>query len=109
MRLPHPYRETLMWRQGDILISTVGAIPTGATRRGDVVIAEGEATGHRHRVENPATAELLEYRGALYLRVLADKAKVIHEEHGPIALPRGMYLVWQQREYAPESIRPVRD
>ena len=98
-----------MWRQGDILISTVEAVPRGAVRRGDGVIAEGELTGHSHRIENTAGAELLEHRGALYLRVLAEKARVVHQEHGPITLPRGAYAVWRQREYTPESIRPVHD
>ncbi len=98
-----------MWRQGDVLISAITAVPSRAVRRRELVIAEGEATGHRHRVEDPATAELLEDRGVLYLRVLADRARVVHEEHGPIVLARGEYLVWQQREYSPESIRTVRD
>jgi hypothetical protein len=98
-----------MWRQGDILISTVRAIPKGAVLRSHGVIAEGELTGHSHRIQHSTTAELLEYGGSLYLRVLADEARVVHEEHGPITVPWRMYLVWQQREYTPKSIRPVKD
>ena len=98
-----------MWRQGDILISAVEAAPRGAVRRSDGVLAEGELTGHSHRIEHRATAELLEHRGALYLRVMADEAKVVHQEHGPITLPRGVYAVWRQREYTPQRIYPVKD
>jgi hypothetical protein len=98
-----------MWRQGDVLIAAVDSIPGGAVRRPNCVLAEGELTGHSHRVEQYAAAELFEHAGSLYLRVLADEAKLVHQEHGPIALPRGQYRVWQQREYSPQSIRPVRD
>ena len=98
-----------MWRQGDVLIATVDAIPPGATRRSNCVLAEGEITGHSHRIDQSGVAELLDCKGRLYLRVLAKEAKVVHQEHGPITLPQGLYTVWRQREYSPQSIRPVRD
>ena len=47
-----------MWRQGDILIAAVQEIPRGSTRRPNCVLAEGELTGHSHRIDQPATAEL---------------------------------------------------
>jgi hypothetical protein len=98
-----------MWRQGDVLISAVDAIPRGAASRPNCVLAEGELTGHSHRIDQPGAAELLEYEGMQYVRVLAREAKVVHQEHGPITLPQGLYAVWQQREYTPQSIRPVTD
>ena len=98
-----------MWRQGDVLIAAAGEVPLGATKRPNCVLAEGELTGHSHRVDQPGVAELYELRGVLYLRVLASEAKVVHQEHGPITLPRGVYAVWQQREYTPRAIRPVTD
>ena len=90
-----------MWRQGDVLIAETVAIPPGATKRPNCVLAEGELTGHSHRIDQAGVAELYESRGLLYLRILAREAKVVHEEHGPIALPQGVYEVWQQREYTP--------
>jgi hypothetical protein len=98
-----------MWRQGDVLIAAVDAIPPGAVMRQNCVLAEGELTGHSHRVDQTGVAELRERGGVLYLRVLAAEAKVVHQEHGPITLPRGVYTVWQQREYTPKSIRTVAD
>ena len=98
-----------MWRQGDVLISAVDAIPRGATKRRDCVLAEGEITGHSHRIDQPGAATLFEHEGRLYLRVLAGEAKVVHQEHGPITLKQGLYTVWQQREYSPESLRTVND
>jgi len=109
---PFCLRDTIMWRQGDVLIisaSPIDAIPAGATKRPNCVLAEGELTGHSHRIDQPGVAELFESRGTLYLRVLAKEAKVVHQEHGPITLAQGLYVVWQQREYTPESVRRVRD
>jgi len=102
-------KDPIMWRQGDILIAQVHEIPRGATRRPNCVLAEGELTGHSHRIDQPATAELFESKGRLYLSVLAREAQVVHQEHGPITLTKGFYAVWSQREYSPESIRAVKD
>ncbi len=99
----------MMWRQGDVFIAAVPSIPAGATPRPHCVLAEGEITGHSHRVEGQRVAELYEHSGTLYLKVTAASARVIHQEHGPVTLPRGCYRVWPQREYSPEAIRVVRD
>jgi hypothetical protein len=71
------------------------------------VLAYGEVTGHAHRVETPDHAELWRVGGdinMLYLRVLAP-TRIVHEEHRPIPLEPGVYRVWQQREYVPQSQR----
>jgi hypothetical protein len=99
----------MLWRQGDIFIESVPAIPKAAAPRPHCVLAEGEITGHSHRVAEQDAARLFAHRTALYLEVLADAATVAHEEHGPVTLPRGAYRVWRQREYSPEAIRVVRD
>jgi hypothetical protein len=98
-----------MWRQGDVFIAVVDAIPAGSVKRPNCVLAEGELTGHSHRVDQTGAAELYECQGALYLRVLAGEAVVVHQEHGPITLSQGVYAVWQQREYTPRALRPVTD
>jgi hypothetical protein len=73
------------------------------------VLVEGEATGHSHRVEDLATAEVFQDGETLYLSVRAESARIVHQEHGPITLQRGNYRVWKQREYAPDAIRWVTD
>jgi hypothetical protein len=98
-----------MWRHGDVFIAAVDAVPGGAVRRTGWVLAEGEATGHSHRIDRPETVELYERGGMMYLRVVAESATVIHQEHRPITLPRDTYRFWQQREYSPGAIRTVRD
>ncbi|WP_273557165.1 hypothetical protein [Methylobacterium frigidaeris] len=38
-----------------------------------------------------------------------DQARVVHDEHGTIALARGVYRVWRQREYTLQRIVTVQD
>jgi hypothetical protein len=98
-----------MWRHGDVLIAAIDALPTDAAKRAGAILAHGEITGHSHRIAAPGTAELWELGGMLFVKVVADTAIVVHEEHRPITLPRGLYRVWQQREYTPQEIRRVID
>jgi hypothetical protein len=98
-----------LYRHGDVLVAQVWGIPRGAAKRPHLVLAEGEVTGHSHRIAEPGAAELYQKGRDVYLRVLADAATLIHQEHGPVSLPRGDYRVWRQREYSPSEIRVVRD
>jgi hypothetical protein len=91
----------IMWRQGDVFIAPTSEIPDGAERLGHCVLAEGELTGHSHRIDQPGAAELFERSDNLYLRVLAESAMVVHDEHHSITLLRGCYRVWRQREFRP--------
>jgi hypothetical protein len=73
-------------RQGDVLIIPQKASPQG-TKLPHLTLAEGEVTGHRHRISN-GEAELLERDGVLYLRVLSPTALLTHEEHAEYHSPR---------------------
>ena len=98
-----------LYRHGDVLVKSVEALPEGAKKRGNVTLAYGEITGHSHRIADPATAQTFEVNGQLYLEVTSATAQLIHEEHATIELPKGVYHVWQQREYTPGEIRRVYD
>ena len=50
------------------------------------VLAEGELTGHAHRVDVDV------YEDEVGVREFSGPTTVTHEEHGPIALPRDDYL-----------------
>jgi len=97
----------MMVRQGDILLVLVdGDVPRGARvverEGGSIVIAHGEATGHRHRVRSN-DAELYERATERFLRARAP-VELVHEEHGTIELRAGLYKVLRQREYVPQSM-----
>jgi hypothetical protein len=98
-----------MWRHGDVLIATTPSIPTNAHRRPGAILAYGEITGHSHRFQQMAGVELWEHDGILFAKIETDTATVIHEEHRPITLTRGVYRIWMQREYTPGAIRRVAD
>ena len=86
---------------------------------GGIVLAHGEATGHRHTLEAPEApvyvlGELDEME--LAIDVLGeDGAVVTHQEHAALKLERGLWQVRRQRELdwaqdeAPVSISWVAD
>jgi hypothetical protein len=95
-----------MWRQGDLLIVKVGAIPNNAAKCDTRVLAEGEITGHLHELD---TGDVYMEKGTLYFRVSAGTATLAHPEHKPLTFERGSYKVVRQREYTPAGWRRVSD
>lgn len=93
-----------MYRQGDVLIISVNAVPTTAEAEEAgprTVLARGEATGHAHVLE---AEELVSYRhGDDRYFAVAREAVLRHEEHGAIRIPPGSYRVVIQREYVPRD------
>jgi hypothetical protein len=114
---PSATGEQQMFRQGDVMVSRVRAIPKGAVEvkqpSDKIVLAWGEVTGHSHAL---AVDEAQEFTFAdaggivrRFLKVFDKGATVRHEEHAPIPLPPGFYEITRQREYTPEEIRNVAD
>lgn len=98
-----------MYRHGDVIIARVKSIPPAAIRRPTALLARGEATGHSHRIEDPKTVEVFDHDGVGYLRVTSEETRLVHDEHLPIVLPRGIFRFWMQREYTPKEIRRIID
>jgi len=89
------------YRQGDVSILTTAKLPRGAKRvRGEPILARGEVTGHAHRITE-GKVRLYQIGVVLYLRVLSEFAKLYHEEHEDVILPRGDYAIRRQREFDP--------
>ncbi len=99
----------MLYRHGDVLIQKIQKIPADAKKLQGLTLAEGEVTGHSHRIKERANAIMHRLDAIRYLTVTTAPATIIHEEHGPIELPKGKYKVWRQREYTPERIITVRD
>lgn len=99
-------------RQGDILLVPVDQMPPWAvsvkrSRGQGIVVAEGEATGHHHRVMDRHSHEFLAIGSReRFLRVSKNGATLTHEEHEPIEVPPGTYEIRQQREFAPPEPTP---
>ena len=102
-------RTATLWRQGDVFLIATSGLPLAGRVERRPVLAEGELTGHAHRLEDPASGRVFSVGSDLYLEVLADTATIVHEEHGAVTLPRGGYAIRIQREYSPQEIRRVAD
>ena len=93
-------------RQGDVIL--LPAKTTEGQKLPHLTLAEGEVTGHKHRISD-GQAELYEKDGTLCLKVLSETAMLTHEEHEAIAIPKGTWMIRIQREYEPEGWRYVAD
>ena len=101
------------WRQGDIYFVKVDEEPRReGTPVKNGVIAKGETTGHAHRVAPSSMAQgaLLSLVGReMFLRSPGAGTTIVHDEHGPIALPAGRFAVVPQREFDGLGWRQVLD
>lgn len=97
------------YRQGDVLLVKLDSLPQDAKvtqKKGAVILALGEATGHKHQIKTGVIA--YEWKGNMLIEVKKGTA-LTHEEHDAIALVPGVYQRIIQREYSPLSIREVKD
>ena len=111
-----------IFAQGDLLFERVAdAVPSGTIEENvegaALVLAEGEETGHRHAVCERVTMfrndrlarDIPAGLYIVHLQVASAHARVTHDEHAPITLPRGTYRVRRQREFRPRDARVLPD
>lgn len=111
-----------LYAQGDLLIEQVADVrPSGTVITpaldGAVVLAEGEATGHRHAIfegvvmfrDDGLARDIPPGLYVGHVRVDEPQARLVHDEHAPITLPRGTYRVRRQRELEPQDARIIVD
>jgi len=100
--------EERRWmRHGDVFLVEVKEIPATAKVKEDGILAEGEQTGHHHRVVSGAVV-MEGFDEQLYVDVKDDIAKIVHQQHGdkvgnPIYrfkdIPHGKYRVGIKRQH----------
>lgn len=75
------------------------------------ILAEGEATGHAHRVVSDVPVDVYELSSGIREFVIKDTASIVHEEHRKISLPEGDYYSDKVLEYDhfAEEVRKVKD
>lgn len=88
------------YRQGDLLLQSITSIPKSAKKLNTLILLRGEATGHTHRIES---GQVFSDSGLLYI-ALSNPTSLVHEEHSPIKLPKGLYAVKRQKEYASKDM-----
>ena len=89
-------------RQGDVLLVPVDIEPPKNAQPVELVIlAEGEQTGHAHRLRG----NVIEWtaQGERYVRVVGEMGTLQHEDHDPdpvaVVTPDVTYRVVPQREW----------
>jgi len=100
-----------MFRQGDVLLIPIDYVPLAATkqpRKGDIVLAHGEVTGHAHRIKELQADVFMGAAGTRFLRA-AEPVNLTHEEHATVSIPPGAYRIVQQREWDGADSLAVRD
>ncbi|HVX74976.1 MAG TPA: hypothetical protein VHB49_02545 [Bradyrhizobium sp.] len=111
-----------IFAQGDLLIERVpDVLPSGAVEENaegaPLVLAEGEESGHRHAIRERVTMfrddklarDIPEGLYIGHVKVGSAYARITHEEHAPLTLPRGTYRVRRQRELGPRDVRVLAD
>lgn len=104
------------YAQGDILVEQIDApVFSGEfvpTENGSTVVAEGEATGHHHRLfgtfnwyrDDALARDIPDGLYIGHVQVLPPAAQLTHEEHAPIHLKQGFYRLRRQRQLEPIDI-----
>jgi hypothetical protein len=87
-----------------------------ASRKGKIILARGEKTGHTHtidarvadlfnwgkdEVDYPPSSGKIQDAAVL---VVSEPTTVEHQEHPPLDLPAGAYRVVRQRRYEPKRL-----
>lgn len=98
-----------MVRQGDVLLVATDRNDTGTQEPpaadGSIVLALGEATGHRHRFAD-SSAVVADAPRVRQLRVVGGTSALLHEEHSPIEVPAGRYDLPRQVEWT-DDLEPI--
>jgi hypothetical protein len=105
-----------IFRQGDVLVMQVAAIPTDAlafprkTDNGRTVLAYGEVTGHAHALDAKMATAYGPSDDAFWMAV-EPGATITHEEHSAVVIPDTVQYVKvvRQREYSAAGERRVAD
>ena len=102
------------FQQGDILIKRVSGLPKGEIIKAEnvgYVLAEGETTGHKHKIEEVQFARMVKtVDGKVYLSV-TKAVPLKHDEHYIIIIEPGEYEVSKVREkdHTTKLVREVQD
>jgi hypothetical protein len=97
------------YTQGDVFLEECEKIPNTAKPSNNLVLAEGETTGHKHVLQGK-TIQVFREPGEGRVFVKTDVGTVlVHEEHAPIQLKKGLFEVKRQAEYTPVGMRQVQD
>lgn len=92
---------TQHYRHGDVPLHPIKKVSGEIIKHdGSFILAEGEATGHHHRITVPRLEdmEIRKTTDGGYIVTLKSEATLSHEEHGTLKVAPGTYSVGHERE-----------
>jgi len=107
-------KKDVLYQQGDVLMFKVNEIPKTCKNKkpqnNEWVLAEGEATGHKHTVTLDGCKLMEDDDKQLWLRT-SKSVTIKHQEHKAITIPKGKYRIGIVQEIDPftEEIKKARD
>ncbi len=91
-----------MYRQGDVLLRKIDNVSPYLQFQEvgkEYVVAEGEKTGHKHKLASNGGIQIAGYGiGGGLTATLAMPGVLTHDEHAPIELEPGTYGITQEQE-----------
>lgn len=88
------------YRHGDVHLQTIEPADVSAlTKLPAISLAEGTATGHSHRIDDPTAAEMYSGPDGTKILVASRPVTISHEEHNAITIPPGSYRVSIKRQF----------
>jgi hypothetical protein len=101
------------YRQGDILLEKVDNVVDDCEKIQDNnnnIIAHGES-GNQHRMNQQVVIFEDRKTKERFVQVMNQDTELVHQEHKPIQIPKGLYKIRREREYNAfeQSIRQVID
>lgn len=98
----------MIYRQGDILLKPIRIIPKRAKKK-NLILAEGETTGHLHQFIDSVNVTCYELNNQQYIDVI-NQSDLVHNEHDTLSINIGKYKCVRQREVdLSNEIRRVED
>jgi hypothetical protein len=110
-RFPEAASAGDVWRQGDIYIEKLDAVPKSfaKVKKPLLQLAPGTTQGSRHLLDSLSGVTVYEKSNATVLEGPAldctQERTITHPEHGWVMLPPGVYGISYQRAYAMELRR----
>ena len=85
------------FRQGDVFIFKIDALPTGVKKQKTNVLVHSDTTSHTHEAKGGIV--YADASGKQYINVKKE-AEIVHEEHNKkrIILTKGVWQVLRQRQ-----------
>lgn len=93
-----------MRRQGDLIFLKIDKLPKELKKVPSRVIVRGESTNHSHRLVG---GDVFSGKDGLLYLVLDKAGKIVHEEHSPIKLSKGLWAAKRQKEYLSKDMARI--